>query len=78
MYELKDDSYKTDHFVGAGHTAVLYYVFETDECGDLNSYSFETKDEAEEYIDSTNNKCVLLSVEYQGGGAFRVFTTDHT
>lgn len=78
MTELQSEHFKTERYIGEGHAKSGAWVFETTENGDLYAYAFDSKEEAEEYIEDTENKCQLLWIGYISGGAYLVKVEDHT
>ena len=63
-------------FVDDGHRQA-YVVVEMCE-NDLNSFDFRSKDEALEYVNSTEYKCYIICVEYEGGGYYKIDAEPHT
>ncbi len=76
--ELRDENYETKRVIGKGGIQRGYWVFEVDESSDLGSTFFFAKDEAEAYIESTENKCYLLEIEPMSHDAWQVDAIPHT
>lgn len=76
MIELEEWNYETDFWLHVRDRA--YVVIQSDDTGDLSSYRFVDKEAAEEFIKSEERCAYLVSMEYEGGGSYRVNCMPHT
>ncbi len=65
--------------VGPGHGYQAYIIIETPpHSDDIERYSFDTREEAEIHLDSSENKAYLICVEGVLDGVFEINIEPHT
>lgn len=74
--ELSDDNFRLDRLM-SGARREGYWVSALMD-NDLSMLYFDNSEEATEYIEETENKCYLISIEYAGFGDYEVKCTPHT